>query len=104
MEILQEDVHLWLDSARFVKSKPGVYVLYDKKLEVLYIGHSDNLQNQFAKYLDTNFEGNECKQRTHNYQRSFTDNPEEQQRLLLEKFKEEHGKLPVCNSESLSSE
>ena len=51
MEILEEKVLLWLESARFVKSKPGVYVLYDKKLNALYIGESDNLQKEFAKYV-----------------------------------------------------
>ena len=100
MEILQEKVHLWLDSARFVKSKPGVYILYDKELEPIYIGQSENLQSQFTKYLDTNFENNSCKQKTHNYQRSFTENPKERQNALLEEFKQEHGKLPCCNSET----
>ena len=100
LEILQDDVHLWLDSARFVKSKPGIYILYDKKLEAIYIGESNNLQNQFTKYLDTDFENNECKQKTHNYQRSFTENHKEQQKTLLEKFQEEHGRLPCCNSET----
>ncbi len=56
MEILEGKVLLWLESARFVKSKPGVYVLYDKKLNALYIGESDNLQKEFEKYVDTNFE------------------------------------------------
>jgi len=29
MEILEGKVLLWLESARFVKNKSGVYVLYD---------------------------------------------------------------------------
>ncbi len=49
MEILNDEIHLWLQSARFVKAKPGVYVLYDKNKDVIYIGESENLQNQFAK-------------------------------------------------------
>jgi excinuclease UvrABC nuclease subunit len=100
MEVLQEKVHLWIDSARFVKAKPGIYILYDKKLDPIFIGESDNLQKQFSKYLDTDFEGNECKQKTHTYQRTFTDNHTEQKNTLLEEFKEEHGHLPPCNSES----
>jgi len=91
---------LWIDSARFVKSKPGIYILYDKKLEPIYIGESDNLQNQFTKYLDTNFENNACKQQTHNYQRSFIENHKEQQKTLLEQFQKEHARLPRCNSET----
>ena len=56
MEILEGKVILWLDSARFVKNKSGVYVLYDKKLNVLYIGQSDSLQKEFEKYVNTDFE------------------------------------------------
>lgn len=97
MEILDEKVQLWLDSARFVKPKPAVYVLYDKKLNVLFIGESENLQNQFTKYLDTNFENNECKQKTHTYQKVFLENPGEKKDQLLDSYKSEHGKLPDCN-------
>ncbi len=99
MEVLQEKVLLWIDSARFVKARPGVYILYDKKLEPIYIGESENLQKQFSKYLDTNFEGNTCKQKTHNYQRLFTENHKEQKKILLEEYKAEFRKLPCCNSE-----
>ena len=97
MEILNDEIHLWLQSARFVKAKPGVYVLYDKNEDIIYIGESENLQNQFAKYVDTNFENDTCKQKTHTYQREFVENPKERKRQLLEDFKEKHRKLPVCN-------
>lgn len=100
MEILDEKVHLWLESARFVKSKSGVYVLYDKKLEVLYIGESENLQNKFAAYIDTNFENNACKQKTYAYQRTFTKNPKEQKKLLLDNYKDKHGNFPCCNADA----
>ncbi len=97
MEILDDEIHLWLQSARFVKAKPGVYVLYDKNEDIIYIGESENLQNQFAKYVDTNFESDTCKQKTHTYQREFVENPKERKRQLLEDFKEKHRKIPVCN-------
>ena len=100
MEILEGKVLLWLESARFVKNKPGVYVLYDKKLDVLYIGQSDSLQKEFEKYVDTDFENDECKQKTHTYQRLFTENPKERVRQLLEDYKRENGKVPTCNAES----
>ncbi len=100
MEILEGKVLLWLESARFVKSKSGVYVLYDKKLNVLYIGESDNLQNEFAKYVDTNFENDACKQKTHTYQRMFIENPKERKTQLLEDYKTEHGQLPCCNTDT----
>jgi len=41
----------WLQNARYVKSKPGVYVLYDNKLNAIYIGESDNLKKEFLKYI-----------------------------------------------------
>lgn len=97
MEILEGKVLLWLDSARFVKARPGVYIFYDKDLNALYIGESDNLQKQFEKYVDTNFENDACKQKTHTYQRAFLENPKERKKQLLEDFKIKHGKLPICN-------
>ena len=100
MEILNDEIHLWLQSARFVKAKPGVYVLFDKNEDVIFIGESENLQNQFAKYVDTNFENNTCKQKTHTYQREFVENPKERRKQLLEDFKNKNGKLPLCNDVS----
>ncbi len=102
MEILDDKVLLWLDSAQFVKAKPGVYVLYDKNLDAIYIGASENLQKEFAKYVETNFENDTCKQKTHTYQREFIENPEEKKRRLLEDFKEKHGKIPCCNADTKS--
>lgn len=89
---------MWIDSARFVKAKSGIYVLYDKKLDAIYIGESDNLQIEFSKYLDTNFEDNPCKQKTHTYQRSFTAHPTEKKKMILDEFKTKFGRLPCCNS------
>jgi len=100
MELLDDEIHLWLQNARFVKAKPSVYVLYDKNKDVIYIGESENLQNQFAKYVDTNFENDICKQKTHTYQREFVENPKERKKQLLENFKEKHSKLPVCNDDN----
>jgi len=97
MEILDDKLRVWLQSAKFVKAKPGVYVLYDKNHDVIYIGESENLQNKFAKYVDLNFENDTCIQKTHTYQREFVENPKERKRQLLEEFKKEHGKIPCCN-------
>ncbi len=100
MEILDDKVHLWLQNARFVKAKPGVYILYDKNLNAIYIGDSENLQNQFAKYVDTNFENDACKQKTQTYQRMFVENPKEHKKQLLEDYKKKHEKLPCCNDDA----
>ncbi len=99
MELLDEKVQLWLESPGFVKAKPGVYVFYDKQFEVIYIGASENLRKEFAKYVNTNFENNTCKQKTHTYQRIFTENPKERKTQLLEEYKKKHGNFPCCNDE-----
>ena len=99
MKLLEDKIHMWIDSARYVKAKPGIYVLYNRKSEPIYIGESYNLQKRFSNYLDTNFEDNSCKQKTHSYQRKFTDNQTIEKNDLLKKFKEQNGALPECNSE-----
>ena len=99
MELLDDKMRVWLESAKFVKPSPGVYVLYSRNKEVIYIGESSNLEKTFTKYVDDEFEGNECKQKTASYQREFTDNPKERQLQLIEEFKDQTGRLPACNSE-----
>ncbi len=99
MGILDEKVRVWLDSAKFVKAIPGVYVLYNRNKEIIYIGESENLQQTFTKYVDDNFENDSGKQKTQSYQREFVENPKERKRILLEDFKREYGKLPSCNHE-----
>jgi len=99
MELLDDKMRVWLESAKFVKSVSGVYVLYNRSKEPIYIGATNNLEETFTKYVDTDFEGNECKQKTQSYQREFTDNPKEFQLRLIEQFKNESGKLPGCNTE-----
>ena len=100
MELLDGKVSVWLQSAQFVKAKSGVYVLYDKNLDAIYIGASDNLQKTFEKYVNQDFEGNPCKQKTRTYQRIFVENPQERQKQLLDEYEREHGKIPSCNAES----
>ncbi len=100
MEILDGKVLVWLQSAQFVKAKSGVYVLYDKNLDAIYIGESENLQNTFATYVNTDFENDPCKQKTRTYQRTFVENPNEQKRHILEDYKKKHGKIPYCNADT----
>jgi len=99
MEILDEKVLVWLENAQFVKAKPAVYVLYDKNLDAIYIGESENLRDKFSMYFNTNFENDPCKQKTLTYQRAFVANPKERKRQLLEDYKKKHGKLPCCNAD-----
>jgi len=98
MELLEDKMRVWVDSAKFVKPNSGVYVLYNRNRDPIYIGETDSLEKTFETYVDTEFEGNECKQKTSFYQRVFAENPKELQLQLIEQFKNESGKLPICNS------
>jgi excinuclease UvrABC nuclease subunit len=51
MEILDDKIRVWLASAKFVKAIPGIYVLYNRNKETIYIGESENLQQTFTKYV-----------------------------------------------------
>jgi hypothetical protein len=87
MEVLDGKVLVWLQSAQFVKAKPSVYVLYDKNLDAIYIGESENLQNTFATYVNTDFENDPCKQKTHTYQRVFVENPKRTKKADLRRLR-----------------
>ena len=67
MEMLDDKIRIWIDSAKFVKPVSGVYVLYNRKKEAIYIGETSNLEETFTKYVETDFEGDECKQKTQSY-------------------------------------
>ena len=99
MELLDDKMRVWIDSAKFVKPIPGVYVFYNRSKEVIFIGETKNLEETFTKYVEENFEENECKQKTQYYQREFIDNPKERQLQLIDEFKNDSGKLPTCNYE-----
>ena len=99
MELLDDKMRVWTDSSQYVKANPGVYVLYNRKRDPIFIGETNSLEAEFAKYVDTEFEGNECKQKTSFYQRVFADNPKEMKQQLIEDFKNQTGNIPVCNAE-----
>ena len=98
MELLDDKMRVWLESAKFVKAIPGVYVLYNRNKEPIFIGETNNLETTFTNYVDTEFEGNECMQKTSSYQRIFTNNQKQEQVELMEQFKNKTGKYPSCNS------
>jgi len=57
MELLGDKMRVWVSSAAFVKPNSAVYVFYNRKKEVIYIGNSTNLEKTFSKYVETDFEG-----------------------------------------------
>jgi len=99
MELLDDKMRVWTDSAQYVKPNPGVYVLYNRNKDAIYIGETNNLEETFTNYVNTEFEENECKQKTSSYQRLYTENPKEMQLQLIAEFKNKTGNIPVCNSE-----
>lgn len=99
MELLEDKMRVWVESAKFVKPNPGVYVLYSRNRDPIYIGETSSLEKTFEVYVDTEFEGDECKQKTSFYQRVFTENPKALQSQLIEDYKNETGNIPICNSE-----
>lgn len=98
MEILDDKMRVWLQNVKFVKPNSGVYVLYNRSKTPIYIGQADNLEERFTKYVDTDFEGDKCKQKTSSYQRIFVNDPKNLQQELIDDFKEKTGNIPVCNS------
>ena len=99
MELLDDKMRVWTDSSQYVKANPGVYVLYNRKRDPIFIGETNSLEAEFTKYVDTEFEGNECKQKTSFYQRVFADNPKVMKQQLIEDFKNQTGNSPACNAE-----
>ena len=99
MELLDDKMRVWLESAKFVKSIPGVYVLYNRNKDPIFVGETNNLEMTFTNYLDTEFDGNECMKKTSFYQRVFTNDQKQRQLELMEVVKKETGKYPICNSE-----
>ena len=98
MELLDDKMRVWLESAKFVKPISGVYVMYNRNKEPIFIGQTTNLEETFTKYVDEEFSDNECLQKTQFYQREFTDSPKERQEELLEMVKNDSGSYPICNS------
>ena len=99
MELLDDKMRVWLESAKFVKSIPGVYVLYNRNKDPIFVGETNNLEMTFTNYLDTEFDGKECMKKTSFYQRVFTNDQKQRQLELMEVVKNETGKYPTCNTE-----
>ena len=58
MELLDDKMRVWLESAKFVKSISGIYVFYNRNKEPIFVGETENLEKTFTKFLDTDFDEN----------------------------------------------
>ncbi|UCG36259.1 MAG: GIY-YIG nuclease family protein [Candidatus Bathyarchaeota archaeon] len=96
--------YYWGEKAKHVPEESGVYALYDKDRNLIYIGESNNLRKDFTNYLETDFSGDLCKRETRYYEREVTPNQEERAKELLSEYQQSHGELPKCNTHSQSTE
>ena len=71
----------------------------ERNKDPIYVGETNNLEMTFTNHLDTEFDGNECMQKTSFYQRVFTNDQKQKQLELIESVKNETGNYPSCNSE-----
>ena len=76
---------------------PGVYGLYDKNQNIIYVGKSKDINQRLLGYLSRGFSEDQCKKSTRFYKRESTDNPEKREKELLIQFKRKCGGLPRCN-------
>jgi len=90
-------MYAWGDKAKHVPAQPGVYALYNKDKTLIYVGESNNLREEFAHYLKTNFSDDPRKCGAVYYKREFTSKQGERMKKLLEEYREKHGELPKCN-------
>ena len=74
MELLEDKMRVWLESAKFVKPVSGIYVLYNRSKQPIFVGQTDNLEKTFTELFDTDFNSDDRMKKTAFYQRIFTDN------------------------------
>ena len=51
MELLDDKMRVWLESAKFVKPTSGIYVLYNRSKEPIFVGETDNLEKTLLNCL-----------------------------------------------------
>ena len=90
-------MYAWGDKAKHVPQEPGVYALYNKAKALIYVGESANLREEFTHYLETDFSIDPRRRETKYYRREFTSKREGRFKELLDEYRHEHGKLPMCN-------
>ena len=91
-------MYVWEERAKYVPDEAGVYALYNEDKVLIYVGGSDNLQETFTRYLETNFPDDPRKCETRYYRREPTPNWEERVIELLNEYGQEHGELPKLNN------
>jgi hypothetical protein len=91
------EMYAWGGKAKNVPEGSGVYAFYNEAKVIIYIGASTGLREKFIHYLETNFSNDPRKRETRYYKREFTSKHEEKMKELLDEYRQNHGKLPMCN-------
>ena len=94
---IQGNLYLWGERAKGVPEETGVYALYDKNRNMIYLGGSSNLRETFTNYLETNFSVDPRKRETVFYRRMNAKNWEETVKCLLDEYKKDCGDIPKLN-------
>jgi len=89
--------YVWGDRAKNVPQESGVYALYNEAKVLIYIGATNNFQERFTHYLESNFSNDPRKRETKYYKREITPKQEDRMKNLLDEYRQKHGKLPKCN-------
>jgi len=91
------EIYYWGDKAKNVPGEPGVYAFYDEDRILIYIGETLNLREEFTQYLKTKFSDDPRKRETRYYKREFTSKQKDRVKVLLDEYRQKHGKFPKCN-------
>jgi uncharacterized protein (UPF0212 family) len=90
-------MYVWGDRTKHIPERPGVYAFYNEAKVLIYIGESASLREKFTQYLETNFLSDPRKREIKYYKREFTPKHEDRMKLLLDEYRQKHGKFPKCN-------
>ncbi|MDH5448787.1 MAG: hypothetical protein OEY24_00790 [Candidatus Bathyarchaeota archaeon] len=91
------EIYYWGDKAKNIPKGPGVYAFYNGDKILIYIGETVNLQEEFTHYLKTNFSDDPRKRETKYYKREFTSKQKDRVKVLLDEYRQKHGRFPKCN-------
>jgi hypothetical protein len=90
-------LYVWEEGAKYAPEEAGVYILYNKDRELIYIGGSPNIRQTFTHSLKTNFSNDPRKRETRYYRRRSVLNWKERAKELLNEYSQLHSKLPKLN-------
>lgn len=97
--MLKGKFHLWnKEQVKKVPKKPGVYGLYSKQRDLIYVGSSGNINKRLMHYLRSEFmDDDPCKRYTAYFTVELTPRFIQREGSILREYVRKEAKLPVCN-------